>query len=382
MTRNRVALRIVVIYALVGCLWILLSDRLLALFVQDPQSITALQTAKGWFYVLATACMLYALIQAHIAAIHKAQEALRQNEELFRAAVNNLPDIFVMLDADLRIRFVNSKAMEVSGLSEKQLLGRTEDEIYPRELTDQSGPLLRRTVETRSPQEKEVIFPSPRGPMTVTAHTVPLLGTNGKLRRILLIAHDITEQRKAEETQRELEAHKREFYRRTILAATEGKLVITEREEIREIAGPALRAWRIQRGENLGMVRSDIARLAQSAGMEESRIFDLVLAVGEATTNAYKHAGGGEVTYHRVDDAPMVVVCDHGPGIDAIVLPEVALKRGYTTAESLGMGYKAMLSIADKVYLATGPWGTTVGIQMSLHAPPKPAVRPLLPDTW
>jgi hypothetical protein len=30
------------------------------------------------------------------------------------------------------------------------------------------------------------------------------------------------------------------------------------------------------------------------------------------------------------------------------------------------MGYKVMTSIADKVYLATGPWGTTVGVEMSI----------------
>jgi hypothetical protein len=30
------------------------------------------------------------------------------------------------------------------------------------------------------------------------------------------------------------------------------------------------------------------------------------------------------------------------------------------------MGYKVMTSIADKVYLATGSWGTTVGIEINI----------------
>jgi hypothetical protein len=42
----------------------------------------------------------------------------------------------------------------------------------------------------------------------------------------------------------------------------------------------------------------------------------------------------------------------------------------------------AILAIADKVYLATGPSGTTVGIAMRLHPAAKPIAPALLPDTW
>jgi hypothetical protein len=31
------------------------------------------------------------------------------------------------------------------------------------------------------------------------------------------------------------------------------------------------------------------------------------------------------------------------------------------------MGYKLMITLADKVYLDTGPHGTTVAIEMNLH---------------
>jgi anti-sigma regulatory factor (Ser/Thr protein kinase) len=98
------------------------------------------------------------------------------------------------------------------------------------------------------------------------------------------------------------------------------------------------------------------------------------------STNALKHAGSGQASLHKPNDELIFVVSDHGPGIEAVTLPEVALVRGYSTAGTLGMGYKAVLSIADRVYLATGPGGTAVAVAMSLHpAPKKPTA---IPDTW
>ncbi|MCL5105264.1 MAG: PAS domain S-box protein, partial [Armatimonadetes bacterium] len=178
---------------------------------------------------------------------------------------------------------------------------------------------------------------------------------------------DITERKEAEQGLRQSEAHKREFYRRTILAATEGKLVICDQEEIRSIAGPPVATWEITGAQDIGMIRSAVATLAMSAGMDEARSFDLLFCIGEATTNAYKHAGGGTTSLHAVPDGLLLVISDQGPGMEAMILPEVALVKGYSTAGTLGMGYKVMISLADKVYLATGPTGTIAGIQMALE---------------
>ncbi|HEY3298803.1 MAG TPA: ATP-binding protein, partial [Armatimonadota bacterium] len=117
-------------------------------------------------------------------------------------------------------------------------------------------------------------------------------------------------------------------------------------------------------------------------GMNESRVYDMVLCVGEAATNALKHAGGGSASIHRRADALLFVVEDHGSGIEALTLPEVALTKSYSTARSLGMGYKAMISIADRVHLATGPNGTTVAIEMILHPVQRPPILAGIPDTW
>lgn len=178
------------------------------------------------------------------------------------------------------------------------------------------------------------------------------------------------------------EEHKRDFYRRTILAATEGKLTVTEREEIERIAGPAIAVWELRKPEDLTLARDEASRFARDAGLDGMRLCDFTLCVGEATTNAFKHANGGTASIHRREDVLIVVVSDHGSGIEALVLPDLALKRGYSTAASLGMGFKAMISTADKLYLATGPDGTTIGIEMRLHPSERPSLLDNLPDTW
>lgn len=189
---------------------------------------------------------------------------------------------------------------------------------------------------------------------------------------------DLTERKRAEERERELESHKREFYRRTILAATEGKLMMSDPEEIEKIAGMQLGAWRINNVDDVASARDGATVLARDAGMDDSRVYDLVGCVVESAANAAKHAGGGLASLYRRDDRLVFVVSDSGPGIGALRLPDVALTKGYTTAGTLGMGYKVMISVADKVYLATGPEGTTVASELKLHGNGKSPVLPCL----
>lgn len=57
------ALKISLIYALIGGLWILLSDRLATILFTNPDQLSIVQTYKGWFYVIVTAFILFILIK-------------------------------------------------------------------------------------------------------------------------------------------------------------------------------------------------------------------------------------------------------------------------------------------------------------------------------
>jgi response regulator RpfG family c-di-GMP phosphodiesterase len=62
-------LRITSIYVIVGCVWIYFSDRIIQLAFDSPEAITAAQNVKGWFFIAATATLLYLLVQEHFRSL-------------------------------------------------------------------------------------------------------------------------------------------------------------------------------------------------------------------------------------------------------------------------------------------------------------------------
>ena len=314
----------------------------------------------------------------------QAEEALQRSEANFRAIFDYMPAVIFGFDRDGVIVQANEACERVFGFSREELIGRSLYETIssPKDHKRRRSVIARvfegEIVEGLEWQDRK----ADGSTVYVLSNATPVFDKSGQIIMALSLSIDITERKLAEQRRRELEVHKRDFYRRTIQAATEGKLLISEKEDIERIAGPAIGTWGIGRGEDLGAIRQAVTELAEKAGMDSDRVYDFVLTVGESTTNAYKHAGGGTASLHNIPDGFLFMVSDKGPGIEALTLPEVALVRGYSTAGSLGMGYKAILAIADKVYLATGPTGTTVAIAMRLHPAEKPLAAALLPDTW
>jgi len=89
MKRKRIssALEISLVYALVGGLWILLSDRAAALLFPAPNQLQTAQTYKGWFFIAGTALLLYALVGKQ----KNTQEEAEQNfSDLFEAATEGI----------------------------------------------------------------------------------------------------------------------------------------------------------------------------------------------------------------------------------------------------------------------------------------------------
>ena len=382
---KRGALRISLIYLIVGCTWILVSDRLVGQLFSDPEDITRWSIYKGWFYVLATSIMLYYLIRANTKAVERSQYALSKSEERYRHMFNGINDVVLVHGFDEngmpgRFLEVNDAAIKHFGYTREELLKMSSHDIDAPEGWALE-PKMAEKVRTEKHAMWEGVQVNKAGekiPVEISNHLFELDGKPV----VIVTVRNITERKEAEHRRMELEANQREFYRRTILAATEGKLIITDQAEIERISGLEIASWKIEAGEDLSRIREAIARIVEHAGMDEIRVYDFILAVGETTTNAYKHGVGGTASLHRHGDTFVFIVSDQGPGIEALTLPEVALKRGYSTAGTLGMGYKAILAISDHAYLSTGPGGTTVGIEMTIYPVSKPLETALLPDTW
>ncbi|MGE4549709.1 MAG: hypothetical protein AB7C89_09205, partial [Intestinibacillus sp.] len=84
------AFKITLIYAVFGCLWVLLSDNVMQLMWNDPATIRTVGTAKGWFYVLATSLLFFALTYKTLQSIISLkEEAETLNVELEKSNILN-----------------------------------------------------------------------------------------------------------------------------------------------------------------------------------------------------------------------------------------------------------------------------------------------------
>ena len=80
MTRKlSVAAKITLVYSVIGGIWILFSDRLVAWYAGDVSGVTYFQTLKGIAYILATAILLFLLVQRNFSSLQQAQTSLEQS---------------------------------------------------------------------------------------------------------------------------------------------------------------------------------------------------------------------------------------------------------------------------------------------------------------
>jgi PAS domain S-box-containing protein len=285
---------------------------------------------------------------------------LQSSEEKYRRIVDTANEGIWAVGANLLTTFVNDRIAEMLGYTAEEMLGHpVSDFLFEEDIPDHLHRMKDRVEEGTSVQTEHRFCRKDGTAIWALIAITPILDSEHHFQGSFGMVTDITEHKQFEDRQRE-------FYRRTILAATDGKLQLTEKKEIEKIAGFPATVFKVENAEDFRNIRNAVADIALSLGIDETRAGDYVVAVGEAVTNAIKHAGGAEVSIDSTPEAIITIISDNGPGIEAMSIPEVALKKGYTTTGTLGMGYKVMTSIADKVYLATGSWGTIVGIKMSI----------------
>jgi hypothetical protein len=127
------------------------------------------------------------------------QTALLQSEERFRLAVDHMPDVFAIYDAQRRFQFVNAAALQHLGKPKEEIIGRTDEEIFPAEITQLYLPILFKAVETRTAQTTEATINLPNdGTLTTLIKYVPVVDDKGEIYQILAFAEDITVRKQAE----------------------------------------------------------------------------------------------------------------------------------------------------------------------------------------
>ena len=98
-------------------------------------------------------------------------------------------------------------------------------------------------------------------------------------------------------------------------------------------------------------------RLALDAGLSSLDAVQVATAVSEVARNAVLYGGGGDAELATLADGLRVVVADGGPGIADT---ELALRDGWSSAGSLGLGLPGARRLMDEFALDSAPGRGTI----------------------
>ncbi|MBB6213973.1 diguanylate cyclase (GGDEF)-like protein/PAS domain S-box-containing protein [Anaerosolibacter carboniphilus] len=151
-----VPLKIALLYLIIGGIWIILSDEILSQLFTHIETLTIIQTLKGWLFILITGAMIYfmignslkkgdywseKLIQSYeeLEAVHgqlmateealkekysallKSEIALKDSEERYRLALEGTSDGIWVHDTTKEENFVFNRTKEILGYEEDEM---------------------------------------------------------------------------------------------------------------------------------------------------------------------------------------------------------------------------------------------------------------------
>ncbi len=289
-----------------------------------------------------------------------------EGEALFRSIFERSAVGIALIDLEGRISTCNPALAEMLGRTVGELPGRAFTDLsYPEDATLDlqhfealiGGGSHHYTIEKRYIRgDGSVLW----GQMTAS-----LISGGDELPRFVIgIIEDVSERHNAEEAVRQRDLGIREAYAQVVAAVTGGKLVLVGMDEIDSNLGDEVwNAGEIRSAEAIARARHRLGdTLAERFGDLRS-VDELVLATGEAMSNAWNHGGGVRLRLLKKDGLLQAEVEDDGPGIDFVNLPKATLVPGYSSTTSLGMGFTIMLAECDRVLLATASSGTRVVLE-------------------
>ncbi|OAB35309.1 putative bifunctional diguanylate cyclase/phosphodiesterase [Paenibacillus glacialis] len=118
--------RIAGIYCIIGCLWILLTDRLVPIFTQNTEMIKQINLIKDWIFVIITAGLIFILILHTLKHIRKIEKklGLAQQDKIFaNESLTSAYEAIIATEDELRQQYVLL-------LENQHMLSESEEEMH------------------------------------------------------------------------------------------------------------------------------------------------------------------------------------------------------------------------------------------------------------
>lgn len=318
--------------------------------------------------------------------LSRAEAQARTAARAWQATFDAINDGVCLLDDQDRIRRCNAAFADLLGESIDKLRGRRYAEAAAGLLggEDFSFSWVRQT-ERR--EVREICTPGGRW-LRLSTDLVAGDEEGVPPGALVHLVADISEQKQAgvererilEENTRLLEeaaqavARQRVFLREVLRNVSEGRLHLCDRPDELPAPLPLAGAPVTLSRPTLRDLRALTVAIAKDYAFPAERWQDLITAVGEAAMNAVVHAANGEARVCAADNGPsnavvQVWITDAGRGIGLDYLHRATLEPGFTTAGTAGMGFSLIQRTCDRVYLLTGPSGTTVVLEQERTVP-------------
>jgi PAS domain S-box-containing protein len=147
-----------------------------------------------------------------ITARKEAERAFAESRGHLQAIIDNTTAVIYVKDHDGRFLFVNDRFELLFGVKRDEVVGRTDQEVFPREIADASRANDLEVLTTGISIESEEVASGEDGPHVYLATRFPLFRPtepDGAPYAVCTIATDITDRKRAEEAIRASEAHLR-----------------------------------------------------------------------------------------------------------------------------------------------------------------------------
>lgn len=129
----------------------------------------------------------------------RAEEALRQSEENYRAVVESVRDVIVLIDSQGRYLFANSAAGQRMNCPAGNFIGKSVYDILPREFADRKMQQVQNVIESGQPETDTVKLTLNGHETWFHEHVQPLKDRDGHVRFAMIVARDVTEQKHVQE---------------------------------------------------------------------------------------------------------------------------------------------------------------------------------------
>ncbi|RPJ27612.1 MAG: PAS domain S-box protein, partial [Chloroflexi bacterium] len=189
---NLGAIRIAVLYLLIGGLWILLSDKAAAAIALNQEMLTTISLYKGWGYVFVTALLLYWLIQRNTAALRSSEAQLQQ-------VIDALPVLISYVGMDGRYQFTNKTYEEWFGSTAR---GKTLEEVTGKKAYGTISKYVAKALQGETVSYESVIS-YPLGERFINATYIPDKTADGRVKGFFALVQDMTESKQAREELRQ-----------------------------------------------------------------------------------------------------------------------------------------------------------------------------------